>query len=74
QIQIMESTPTQTFDLPSEWFMALSYNLAKLLMHKVGCSAQRRVEIRQDAMEYLDQALGFDQAVYGVRLDPQRYG
>ncbi len=74
QIQIMEATPTQTFDLPSEWFMALVYNLAKLLAHKVGCSAQRKVEIRQDAQMYLDQALGFDQAVYGIRLNPQRYG
>ena len=74
QIQIMEASPTQTFDLPSEWFLALSYNLAKLLAHKVGCSPQRKAEVREDANVYLNQALSFDQAVYGVRLNPQRYG
>ncbi len=64
----------QTFDIPSEWYDALVYQLAKRLMHKVGCSATRRQEIRTDAEEYLDNALGFDQAVYPIRLKPQQYG
>jgi len=64
----------QTFDLPTEWFDAVVYNLAKRLIPKVGCSQTRKAEIKEGAMEYLDSALAFDQAVYPIRLKPQRYG
>ena len=73
QIQIMTDVD-DTFDLPSEWYDAIVYNLAKRLMHRTGCSAQRRAEIRADAKEYLDTVLAFDTAVYPIRLRPKRYG
>ena len=65
---------TQTFDLPNEWFDAIVYNLAKRLIPKVGCSQARKADIKEAATEYLNNALGFDQAVYPIRLKPQRYG
>lgn len=74
QLQIMSGDPDETFDLPSEWYDALVYNTAKRLIHKVGCSQVRRQEIRQDADDYLTQALAFDTAVYPIRIRPQRYG
>ncbi len=64
----------QTFDLPVEWFDAVVYNLAKRLIPKVGCSQTRKAEIKEGAAEYLSDALAFDQAVYPIRLKPQRYG
>ncbi len=81
EIQIM-TDPQQTFDLPQEWYLAVSYNLAKLLIPKIGCSAERRLLIMGDgtpnneglAGEYLNQALAFDTAIYGIRLVPQQYG
>lgn len=74
QLQILTGDPDETLDIPSEWYDAVTYNLAKRLIPKVGCSQQRRAEIRQDAQDYLNQALAFDSAVYPVRLRPRRYG
>lgn len=65
---------TQTFDLPEDWYDAVVYNLAKRLIPKVGCSQERKADIVSAAQEYLDNALAFDQAVYPIRLKPQRYG
>ncbi len=73
QIQVQELAEN-TFDLPSEWQLALSYNLAKLLIPIIGCSPQRSQLIRDDANDYLMQALAFDSAMYPVRLKPERYG
>ncbi len=73
QIQVQELAEN-TFDLPAEWHLALSYNLAKLLIPVVGCSPQRVQLIRDDATDYLNQVLAFDSAMYPVRLKPQRYG
>ena len=73
KIQIIQNAE-DTFDLPSTWYDAVVYQLAKRLIHKVGCSAARRQEIRQDAEEYLNSALAFDSAVYPIRLKPQKYG
>ncbi len=65
---------TDTFDLPEDWYLALVYGLAELLIPKVGCSAARQAVIKAGATSYLDSALGFDQAVYGIRLKPMQYG
>lgn len=65
---------TQTLDLPADWYDAVIYNLAKRLIPKVGCSQERKADIVAGATEYLDNALAMDQAVYPVRLKPQRYG
>jgi hypothetical protein len=73
QIQLIVNAD-DTFDLPTEWYDAVVYQLAKRLIHKVGCSAARRAEIREDAKDYLDQALAFDSAIYPIRLKPQKYG
>ena len=66
--------PTHTFDMGAEWFDAITYGLAKRLIPKVGCSQARQQLIITGASEYLDSALGFDQAVYPIRLKPQKYG
>ncbi len=66
--------PTHTFEMGAEWFDAITYGLAKRLIAKVGCSVARQVIIKEGAQEYLDAALGFDQAVYPIRLKPQKYG
>ena len=66
--------PTHTFDMGAEWFDAITYGLAKRLIPKVGCSQARQQLIIAGASEYLDSALGFDQAVYPIRLKPQKYG
>jgi hypothetical protein len=73
KIQVMTEA-TQTFDLPEDWYDAITYNLAKRLISKVGCSQERKADIVSAAQEYLDNALAFDQAVYPIRLKPQRYG
>ena len=73
-IQILTADPDETLDIPQYWLDAVTYNLAKMLIPKIGCSQERRIEIRTDAREYLDEALAFDSAVYPVRLKPQRYG
>jgi len=73
QIQIIVNAE-DTFDLPTIWYDAVVYQLAKRLIHKVGCSAARRAEIREDAQDYLNQALAFDSAVYPIRLKPEKYG
>ena len=72
-IQIITG-PDDTFDLPAEWYDAITYNLAVRLIPKFGCSPARVPLIKTDAKEYLDNALGFDQAVYPIRLKPQKYG
>lgn len=64
----------QTFDLPEDWFDAVTYNLAVRLIPKFGCSPARVPLIKADAQSYLDSALAFDQAVYPIRLMPQKYG
>lgn len=74
EIMIMTNDPTQTFDLPVEWFMALTYNLAEQLIPKVGCSDGRKPMIINGAEKYLADALGFDSAVYPIRMKPQEYG
>ncbi|MCH7523297.1 MAG: 3-isopropylmalate dehydratase large subunit [Chloroflexi bacterium] len=72
QLMVFTSA-TQTFDLPNDWYDAVVYNLAKRLIAKVGCSEARKADIKESATEYLDNALAFDQAVYPIRLKPQRY-
>lgn len=64
----------QTFDLPVDWYDAVTWNLAKRLISKVGCSEARKADIKENATEFLDNALAFDSAVYPIRLKPQRYG
>ncbi len=73
KLQVMLEA-TQTFDLPEDWYDAVVYNLAKRLISKVGCSQERKADIVSAAQEYLDNSLAFDQAVYPIRLKPQRYG
>lgn len=72
-LQVMVD-PDDTFDFPEEWYLAITYNLAKLLIPKVGCSAQRRAEVRGDAQSYLDQVLAFDSDIYPVRMQMEEHG
>jgi hypothetical protein len=70
EIQIIVNSD-DTFDLPAEWYLAITYNLAKLLIPKIGCSPERATTIRQDATDFLDQVLSFDSDIYGMRLVPE---
>ena len=63
---------TDTFDLPAEWYLAIAYNLARLLVPKIGCSTERAQIIRAEAQDYLDQALSFDSDIYGMRMVPEQ--
>ena len=73
-MMVFDNNPEQTFDLPADWFDAIVYNLAKRMILKVGCSEARAIKIEAGAEEYLDNALAMDQAVYPIRLKPQKYG
>lgn len=66
--------PDHTLDMPEDWILAVVWNLAEQLIPRVGCSESRAARITTNAEKYLDQALAFDQAVYPIRLKPQKYG
>lgn len=65
---------TDNFDLPSYWIEALCYNIADRLTLKFSCSAERRAELKGRAMESLNNALSFDDAVYPIEVKVQQYG
>jgi hypothetical protein len=70
EIQIIVDSDN-TFDLPVEWYDALTYQLAKRLIPKIGCSPERVQLIRGDAQDYLDHVLSFDNDIYGVTFVPE---
>jgi len=71
QLQLIVDS-TDTFDLPEEWYLALSYNLADLLIPKIGCSPERKMEIKNGATEFLDSVLSFDSDIYGLQMVPEQ--
>ncbi len=72
RIQIMVNS-ADTFDLPEDWYEAITYNLAERLITKYGCSAGRALEIHAMATESLDVALGFDNANYPITVNMRRH-
>ena len=72
RIQIMED-PTDTFDMPEDWYEAITWNLAKRLIPKFGCTIERAAEIRANATESLDIALGFDSAPYPITVNMREH-
>ncbi len=72
RIQIV-SDPEDTFDMPEDWFEAITWNLAKRLIPKFGCSAERAILIRDQAAESLDVALGFDSAPYPITVQMRQH-
>ena len=67
RIQIMED-PGDTFDMPEDFFEAITWNLAKRLIPKFGCTVARATLINKMAVESLDVALGFDTAPYPITV------
>jgi len=59
-------------DFPKYWMEALTYNLAKRLAGKYNCSDRRKLEIKEMALETLNQALDFDNANYSVDISINR--
>jgi len=59
-------------DFPKYWLEALVFNLAKRLGAKYNISDRRKLEIKELAMETLDQALDFDNANYTVGITMNR--
>ena len=74
KLQIMNEAG-DFFDFPDYWFEALAYNLAKRLMLKFGgLPPDGRQEVKEMALESLDTALAFDNAVYPLVMDMEQYG
>lgn len=65
---------SDNLDIPSYWYDAVVYNLAKRSAYKFSTSPERKAEINQDAITYLDEALSFDDAVYPITIKVQQYG
>lgn len=57
-------------DMPQEWILALSFNLAKLCIATFPVSATRANRIIGLAEEYLDLAMGFDREEGSVFFQP----
>lgn len=72
RIEIMED-PDDTFDMPEDWFEAITWNLAKRLIPKFGCSAERAILIREQAAESLDVALNYDTAPYPITVNMRQH-
>lgn len=72
RIEIMQD-PANTFDLPEDWFEAVTWNLAKRLIPKFGCTADRAIMIRAQAEESLDIALGYDTAPYPITVNMRQH-
>ena len=59
-------------DFPKYWMEALVFNLALRLGAKFNISDRRKLEIKQLAMDTLDQALEFDNANYDITFSMNR--
>lgn len=69
----IQSTTTNTFDLPEYWFDALVFNLANKLKFKYGASAFRWTEIEKEARNTLDLALTFDTSLAPIQVNLVRH-
>ncbi len=67
KIQIITAL-TDDVDYPQYWIPAITANLAKKMMPKIGVSASGAKFITQEARDTLDQALGYDNAIYGHEI------
>lgn len=63
---------TDDLDLPSEWYEAITYGLAKRLAPNYGTPLEKQYLIRKDAKEALDLVLSFDIEDASVFLVPER--
>ena len=54
------STSANNPDFPEEWYLPLVYNLAKMLGPQYKVSGEQMAEIKDQAQEYLDDVMGFD--------------
>jgi hypothetical protein len=59
-------------DFPKYWMEALTFNLAQRLAAKFNVPDRRKIEIKQLALETLDQALEFDNANYDITFSMNR--
>lgn len=57
-------------DFPAEWFLVLKTNLAALISLQYETPASRRQEIKFEAKELLDDALGFDEEPESLNVQP----
>jgi len=60
-------------DFPQEWYLALSYNLAKLLLPKYGADKLRAQLILTGAASFLAEAESYDTESY-MKFEPDRRG
>lgn len=72
QSQIIDSD-ADNFDMPDYWIQALVFGSANLLTYKFSTSPERRQQIREDAVIYLDEALSYDDAVYDIEVKMQQH-
>jgi|TARA_R110000787_G_scaffold108942_1_gene217370 hypothetical protein len=69
----IQSTTTNTFDLPEYWYDALCFNLANILKFKYGCSPLLWAEIKQEATDSLNGALAFDVSLAPIQVNIVRH-
>ncbi len=65
---------SQTVDIPEDWYDAVVTNLAVRLIPIFGCAQNRKMDVKQEAIDSLDLALAMDQDVYSIRLVPEQHG
>jgi hypothetical protein len=65
---------TDNFDMPSYWFEALTYNIASRVKLKFGTNQALSMEVKEMAINSLDEALSFDNAVYPITVKVEQYG
>lgn len=58
-------------DFPAEWYLALAFNLAKVLAPEYKTPADVRAENKDLAAEYLADAMGFDNEMGAIQVCPQ---
>lgn len=73
QLQDFDATDN-TPDLPQEWLLALTYNLAVLMAPKFGLPMQDRAWLKREAEQYKAQAEEFDQEWAPVFFQPWMEG
>lgn len=69
QIQDMDALGDD-FDMPQEWYLALTWNLAKQLMTGYGVDPATKAEVRQNAADFLAEVEWTDQERTSVFFEP----
>lgn len=70
QVQDMDE-PLDDFDFPQEWYLAITWNLAKQLSTGYGVDPQTKAEVRENAATYLAEIEWSDQEHTSLFFQPE---